>query len=148
KLRAYLTDVADKQLQELRPADGTKLAEYRRIVGGALRAMTTSGLPEPREVEARAQGSPKLPGVTAQGYLIGRRGQGEQVPALWLRGKDFNGTAVVWVDPAGKSSLVSGEKLTPAAQAILDKGSAILAIDAFDTGELAREKPLAVNGTY
>src|SRR5205823_1672761 len=83
--------------------------------------------------------------VTWRGYVIGRRGQGEQVPVLVLKPKKFNGTAVVWIDPEGKSSLTKGDKLVASAKALLDAGCAIVAPDVFGTGELALEKPMAVN---
>ena len=35
-LLAYMTDEARKQIASLAPTDGTSLAEYRRVVGGAV----------------------------------------------------------------------------------------------------------------
>lgn len=148
KLRAYLGAVDAKQLAELLPSDVTKAAEYRRIVGTALRVMVGGGLPAAGEIEAKGQGTPKLPGVTAHGFVLGRRGRGEQLPALWLRGKTFNGTAVVWVDAAGKGSLIHDGKLAPAARTLLDGGAAILAIDALGTGELALPKGKGVDARF
>jgi hypothetical protein len=109
--------------------------------------MMASDLPRGR-VEAKEMGQAKEHGkVTWRGYVIGRR-KIEQVPALWLQPKEFKGTAVVWIDPVGKASLVEKGKLAPAAQALLDRGAAILAIDAFGTGELALEKAPAVNARF
>jgi dienelactone hydrolase len=148
RLRQYLTAEADKQVAALRPTGAGKLDEYRRVTGAALRVMLGSSLPGPGEVEAKAQGAPALPGVTARGFVIGRRGQGEQVPALWIQGKEFKGTVVVWIDPAGKASLLADGKLAPQARAVLDRGSAILAVDVFGTGELTPEKPMTVNPKF
>jgi hypothetical protein len=86
--------------------------------------------------------------VTVRGLLLGRRGQGEQVPALWIEGKTFNGTVVVWIDPAGKASTMSEGKLTADVRAILDRGAAILAVDVFGTGELTLDKPMTINARF
>jgi dienelactone hydrolase len=138
KLRAYLTSVSDKQIDALQPSDATSLPEYRRIVGTALRVMVGGGLPGGSEIDAKEQGTPKLEGMTVQGYVLGRKKAGDAVPAVLVRGKEFSGTVVVWIDPVGKASLTDGGKLVPAAKAILDKGAAILAVDVMGAGELAR----------
>src|SRR5262249_16739962 len=72
-----------------------------------------------------------------------------------VRGKKFNGTIVVWVDPDGKSSLFKKDEahpmisnLVPAARKILEKEAAILAPDVFLTGEFKGAEPMAVNARY
>src|SRR5690348_18101353 len=93
-------------------------------------------LPKTDEVEAKEVGDKEEhDGVTFRRYLLGRKGQHEQVPAIAVHGPNFNGTVVVWVHPEGKSSLWHEGKLVPAAQAALDKGAAILAPDVLLTGE-------------
>ena len=79
-------------------------------------------------------------GVISRRYLLSRKGKGEQVPAVGMCRANFNGTVVVWVDPAGKSSLYKDGKLVPAAAKILDAKAAILAVDVYDTGELTLDK--------
>jgi dienelactone hydrolase len=138
RVREYLTEVADKQIEALMPKDAASLKEYRRILGTALRVMMASNLPQIKEVYGKAQGEPKLEGYSVKGYVLDR-GNEEQVPAVLVKGKQFKGTVVVWIDPAGKASLLSEGKLVPAARAILDKGAAILAVDVLGTGELAKE---------
>jgi hypothetical protein len=145
KLRAQMTKESNERLEALTPRDAKSLAEYRRVIGTALRVMVTSSLPEGREIDSKAQGENKDGDVSWRGHVIGRRGQGEQVPVLVLKPKKFNGTAVVWVDPDGKSSLMKDGKFVAGAVALLDGGCAIVAPDVFGTGELALEKPLAVN---
>ena len=54
----------------------------------------------------------------------------------------------MWVDPAGKKSLLDGKQLSSAAKSILDKGAAILAVDVFGTGELSAPKATAVNEVF
>lgn len=148
RLRQKLTELSDKQIEALLPADGKGLAAYREVMGPALRVMLTSALPQPREVESRPTGTPEVEGATAKGYVIGRRGAGEQVPVVVLSGKDTKGTPVVWISPGGKADLVSDGKLVPAAKALLDKGCVIVAPDVFNTGELTPDKPLSVNPRF
>ncbi len=148
RLRQYLTTLHEKQLAELQPRDAAKLAEFRRIVEPALRVLLCSSLPEPATVEAREYGSPKVNGATAKGYLLGRQGQGEQVPVVWLQGASFNGTVVIWVDPRGKSSVEVGQRLADPVKKLLDAGAAVLAVDLFGTGELTPEKPMPVDRRF
>jgi dienelactone hydrolase len=147
QLRDYLTRESDKQIAALRPADPTAPQDYRRVLGTALRVMVGGGLPAGSEIESKEQGTPKLEGTTVQGLTLARKKQGEAVPAVLVRGKEFSGTVVVWVDPAGKASLTEGGKLAPAARALLDKGAAVLAVDVMGTGELAKDD-IKVEGRF
>jgi hypothetical protein len=135
-VRRYLGETSDKQIEALRPTDAKSLEEYRRVMGTALRVMIGDTLPAAAEVEANEVGDKgEKDGLTWRHYLIGRKGQGEQVPAFGVKGKDFDGTVVVWVHPKGKASLFEDGKLTAAAKQIIDAKSAILAVDVFGTGE-------------
>ncbi len=148
RIRKTMTVASDKQIAALMPKDAKGLAEYRRVFGTALRVMTATGLPSDKQVESKAGEPLDILDVTAKAGTIGRRGQGDQVPYTWLQGKKFGGTVVVWVDPAGKSSLLSGAKLAADAKAILDGGAAVLSIDALGTGELAFPKAPGVNEKF
>jgi dienelactone hydrolase len=148
-LRKYLTATAEKQLADLKPADAKSLGEFRRVLGTALRVMVQDRLPGKDDVEVKEVGPKESrDGITSQRYLLGRKGQGEEVPAVGLRGAAFNGTVVVWVHPNGKASLFDGDKLAPAARKLLDGKAAILAVDAFGTGELKPDKAPAVDARY
>ena len=46
-LRAKMTEAAEKQLKALEPKDAKSLAEFRRVVGTALRVMIGETCPEP-----------------------------------------------------------------------------------------------------
>jgi hypothetical protein len=148
KLREQMSKESDERLAQVRPKDEKSLAAYRAVYGGALRVMISSSSPEGRDVEAKAQGVNRdADGVSLRGFVIGRRGQGEQVPTLVARpNKKFNGTAVVWIDPEGKKTLLDRDgKFAAAAKKLLDAGCAVVAPDVFGTGELALERPVAVN---
>ena len=74
--------------------------------------------------------------------ILSRKGQGERVKALIVSGQEFDGRASIWVHPGRhRQSLWKDGKLVPAAQAIVDKGAGILAIDAFRIGDSAKDRP-------
>jgi hypothetical protein len=141
-LRRYLSTTSDQQIEALRPTDGKSLEEYRRVLGTALRVMIHDTLPPASEIEAMEVGEKgERDGLTWRRYLLGRKGQGEQVPGFGIKGPQFDGTVVVWVHPQGKASLFEGGKLAPAAKQVLDAKAAIFAFDAFGTGEFGELKP-------
>jgi hypothetical protein len=149
KLRGYLTRISDSQIQALRPTDAKTLAEFRRVLGAALRVMIGSELPGKDGVEATRKAAGMLAGgVSYEQLLLKRKGSTEQVPALFVRGANFTGTVVVWVHPDGKASLLASGKLSPLARQILDGKAAILAPDALGTGELALPKGVQVNSGF
>jgi dienelactone hydrolase len=139
KLRHRMTESAEKQAATLTADD----------LRTALRAMVGGGLPANGMVESDADQFDLTDGLRGARVVISRKGSGEQVPAIALRGKDYDGTLVVWVHPKGKSSLFAGGKLAPEARAILDAKGGILAIDCLRTGEAGGDKPApAVDKNY
>jgi dienelactone hydrolase len=149
RLRQYLTEQSDKQIEALRPKDAAGLAEYRRIFGTALRVMMHDRLPSVAEVEEVRMGEmEKQDGFSSRRFFLTRKGQNERIPALGLLPPDFDGTVVVWIHPRGKASLFQDGKLVRAAKQILDRKGAILAVDVFGTGELTPDKSLAVKAQY
>jgi dienelactone hydrolase len=141
RLRDYMAEISDKQMKELMPKDANSLKEFRRVLGSALRVMVNDELPKPEALDVKEVGQRVERGdLVWRRYLIGRKGAGEQVPALGLKGKDFDGTVVVWVHPEGHASLFKDGKLVPAAQRILDGKAAILAPDVLLTGEFGDAK--------
>jgi dienelactone hydrolase len=147
RLRDYWTETSDHMIEALRPSDPAKLVEFRKIVGAALRAMVASRLPDSSEIDKRTIGNDQTyDGAVWRKLLLGRKGAGEAVPALAVRGKEFNGEVVVWVSPQGKASLLEKGKLSQAARKVLDNKGAILALDPFGVGELSMDKKHEVNG--
>jgi hypothetical protein len=148
-LRKQLTEASAKQIQALKPADAKGVAEYRRVIGTALRVMINDKLPDPGEVEAMEVGDKtERDGLTWRKYLLGRKGQNEQVPAIGIMGKEFDGTVVVWIHPEGKKSIWEDGKLTAAARQVFDKKAGILAVDVFGVGELKPAKLPAVDAGF
>jgi dienelactone hydrolase len=148
-LRKLLAEASDRQIDRLRPREGTDPQEYRRVIGTALRVMIHDRLPEASAVEAKEVGDKEeRDGISYRRFLLGRKGRHEQVPAVGMHGPNFDGTVIVWVHPEGKSSLWHDGRLAPAAQAALDRGAAILAMDVLRTGESAGAKPTPVDAKY
>jgi len=136
KLRKYMAEKSDAQIDGLLPKDADSLREYRRVIGTALRVMAHDELPGPKDVEkAIAVPAEEREGVRWSKGSLSRKGQKEQVPIVIVEGQQFDGTVVVWVHPKGKASLLRDGKLVPEARKILDGKAAILAPDVFWTGE-------------
>jgi hypothetical protein len=149
RLRQLMTEASDKQIEALLPKDAKGFEEYRRVVGTALRVMIHDELPKPEDVEATEVGDrQEQDGVISRRYLLSRRSAGEQVPAVGMCRANFNGTVVVWIDPAGKASLFKGGRLSPEAAKILDSGAGIFAADVYGVGELSLDKPPAVDPKF
>ena len=138
KLREKMTEASEAQMKALEPNDAKSLAEYRHVVGTALKVMIGGGLPKPGKLKIHmAPKEVKLAdGVTMHITALGREGEGDMVPAAGVFKGKFDAGVVVWIDPRGKSSLIERGKLVPAAAALVDKGYAIVAPDVFNTGEL------------
>ena len=149
RLRQVMAAASDKQIEALRPKDSQGLEHYRHVVGTALRVMIGGALPKSSEVEeTRAGELEKADGYRWRHFFLGRKGAGEQVPVVGILPDGFDGTVDVWVHPQGKASLFDNGQLTPAAQQVVGRKAAILAIDAFGTGELTPDEPVAVNAKF
>jgi dienelactone hydrolase len=147
-LRRWMTETSDTQIEALRTRYRKSLEEYRRVLGTALRVMIHDELPAASKVHTTEVGDKgERDGLTWRRYLLGRVDQHEAVPALGIKGPDFDGTVVVWVHPRGKASLFENGKPVPQAKQVLDRKAAIFAFDAFGTGEFGDVKP-QVNAQY
>jgi dienelactone hydrolase len=148
-LRAYLTRESERQLQALRPQDEARLQEFRRVVGTALRCMVKDSLPRAADVEARTIEEPsQAAALRVRKLLLGRKGHKEAVPAIEVRGSEFDGRVVVWVHPQGKASLFQSGRLIDEARRILDKKAVIVAPDVLLTGEFTGASTMAIDEKY
>jgi hypothetical protein len=138
---------SDKQMEALFPKDEATLAEFRKVVGGALRAMVG---PLPNKDEVIVHAGPKVGKMgdyAVHKPEFGRRFEGDRIVSVGVVAPDGDGEVAIWVHPRGKASLFEDGKLVPAAQALLDKKISIMAIDVLQVGEQAGEKR-AVNKQY
>ncbi|MBI3823016.1 MAG: acetylxylan esterase [Planctomycetes bacterium] len=142
--KKLLTAAQEKQLQSLLPKDKASLAKFQKIEHAALRAMMTDQLPSASDVEIVSKGErTEKDGLVAVELVLSRKGQGERVRTQVVHGKDFDGRGVIWVHPDGIRSVWRDGKLVPAAQAIVDKGAGILAIEVFRAGGDPKDRPAA-----
>ena len=76
-------------------------------------------------------------GVVVEKGFLRRDGTGEQVPCAVVFPPDWNGTVVVWADPAGKAGLFDreGRRLRPAVRKLIEAKAAVICADLFLTGE-------------
>lgn len=141
RLRRHLTQVSDAQYAALVPNDSAGLAEYRRVVGSALRVMLDGGLPKVEDVAAASElVETPFDGCRLYRASATRKGAGEQVPVVGLVPPDANGTAILWIDGAGKQHLFDAEgKPTAAVRKLLSAGLAVVSADVFQTGEYLPE---------
>src|SRR5262249_49406552 len=105
RLRQAMAAASDRQIEALRPKNTKGLAEYRRVLGTALRVMVGDTLPNAGDVEETRVGDLEQgDGYRWRRFFLGRKGGGEQVPAVGVLPDGFDGTVVVWVHPRGKAS--------------------------------------------
>jgi dienelactone hydrolase len=155
RLRQYMTETSDRRIAAMQPKEEGSLARYQGMIGRALRVMIHDKWPKdtdwPRKIEVESKyvgDAGEKDGLHWRKFLIGRKGEGEQIPAVGFRGPKFDGTVVVWIHPEGKRSLMKDGKLVAAAQTILDKQAAILAVDVFGTGEFEGAKLPPINDKF
>jgi dienelactone hydrolase len=149
-LRKYLTAASDKQLGALKPKDAAGLAEFKRVYGTALRVMVGDKLPADDTVDEFAS-RPVFFGKKTDYFIrrsyLGRLGTTQTIPVQLIRGKDFNGTVVVWVHTGGLKAF--GEEANAALlKEIVGQKMAVLAVDPFLTGEGAANPAPQVNQNY
>jgi dienelactone hydrolase len=145
-LKRYLTMAQEKQLESLLPKDAASLAKFQKIEHAALRAMMTDKLSAASDVEVVVKGDPvEKNGIVTRELIMSRKGQGERVKTLVVHGKEFDRRAVIWVHPDGTRSIWDGEKLTPAANAIVNTGAGILVVEPFRTGEAGKNQRPTTN---
>jgi dienelactone hydrolase len=153
-LTKFLIGRAEAQLNALKPTDAASLARFREVMEPALRHTLAAEVPAPEALTEEVRGTVKGPDFTATRLLIGRTGKGDCIPAVLYRparGGVQAGTLVV--SPEGKAAWVDVAQAAPGplVAGLLRQGQAVLAIDAFGTGERAgakRDESLAFFTTF
>ncbi len=140
-LKRFLIAAGRQQIEQLRPTDARTLAEFREVVGTALKHMVGNDLPKPTDVRLESRGVIRRAAFRAE-RLILSRGGGEQIPTMLYVPKQASREGCVVVHPQGKAGLISpnGEP-GPLLAGLLDQGLTVLAVDAFLTGESQSSPP-------
>jgi dienelactone hydrolase len=121
------------------PKDSASLDEFRAQYGDVLSLVTGATIPKPNDFTPERTGYEKRDGFVVERWVLRRRGEGDSVPAVLYRGLNDGPPqdAVVLVYEQGKTSavdVVNGEP-GPVAAGLIAQGKAVLAIDAFLTGD-------------
>jgi dienelactone hydrolase len=135
QLRQRITEISDRQLDDLWKSNAE---EYRQVVATALRVMVDDQLPSTSEVifTPVASDHALVDGSKLQLGTLSRTSARECVPTVRLVPPKWNGTVIVWADPAGKATLFdSPDRASNEASYLLSRGDAIVCADLFLTGE-------------
>lgn len=149
-LLKWITADSERQMKALVPHDAASLAEFRRVVGGALEAMIGRGMP-PKGTIGGWHGAAPVE-EDAGSYRILRRliryvakgeefaAKGEELPTISLQPKNPNYQVVIWVDPLGKRALF-GPDGKPRAEVhkLLADGFVVMGVDLIGQGEFTAD---------
>lgn len=137
-LLRWITEDSRKQLEALIPRTGELLAEFRRVMGGAMDVMIGRSLPAAAEIEFEPRFDRSLDDFTWVGGIVRQVKYKEEIPVYVFlpRGGRFNGTAILCVTPTGKEALLQSDG-TPHEAVIeaLQAGCGVVAMDLFGQGE-------------
>lgn len=149
KLREVMTKASDAQMAKLFPKDAATLAEFKRVVGTALKGMVQGRLPTDRVlVTDVAKLMTKIDGMTIErGILAGGDGNLE-IPAIVVSRNVLPETWVVWLHPQGKASLFEKDAVVRTGRLLFEKNCSIIAPDYLGVGEKTFPKPFPVDKGY
>jgi dienelactone hydrolase len=124
---------AKESVEALRPRDRASLDKARAEFQERLRLSILAAEPTPAEVI-----SEKLEGASpGESLLLGRKGKGDRIPALWLEPAKGEAAAlpVLVAHPDGIAwAKQSAQSQAGLVKRLLDNGSRVLAVDLFQTG--------------
>ena len=141
KLLRWLHDDTQKQI-----ADAAKSPErFREVVGGALEVVIGRTYAEAGEVEWEMLHKSDGPNSIHMSGLIRNKTYGEELPAIFIYPKQWNGTTTLWLSSEGKADLFTADgSLKPEVQKLVAAGSTVMGVDLLHQGEfLASGKNLS-----
>jgi dienelactone hydrolase len=142
RLRAKMAETSDNQMAALFPKDAASLAEFRKVVGTALRVMVGEMPDKDGLAIHEGPAASRFGDYDVHKVIFGRKGEGDRIPSMGLVPRDHGKTLAIWVHPQGKASLFKDGKISPAAQALLDKQISVMAFDPLQVGEQAGPAPV------
>jgi dienelactone hydrolase len=133
-----------KQLSAIAPRDEKTLAEFRRVVGGAVEVMVGRSLPPAADVEHEKIAERDRGNHLDFTMLIRNARHAEELPTLILLPKNWKKTVAIIAAEQGKAALYDGDRPNATVQKLLDGGVAVVAADLLYQGEFLTDgKPLA-----
>jgi dienelactone hydrolase len=149
QLLRWITEDSQQQIEALIPRKAEDLAEFRRVVGGAVEVMIGRGLPSPSEVDVEPRWERSFSEYGVLGGVVRNKTHSEEVPVIAFQpgGVDFPGVFVVWVTPQGKQGLLGPDgQPRPGVRRLLGAGVGVVGLDLLGQGEHNPEgKPLERN---
>jgi len=141
-LRAW-DRASEKQRRELVPTDSAGLKKYQEITHGAYEILIGRDLPAAGDVMFEPIRQEAFSGFQRISGLVRNTARNEELPASYLLPERWNGTAVFWLHPEGKSALfqANGDLTAPIAS-LVRAGAAVGSADLFETGEFRAAGPL------
>ena len=140
KLVAQLTDDAQKQITAARKDP----AAYRALLTPAIGVLIGRNLETTGTVEWDLKHKTDRGTYIQMSGLVRNKTHGEEVPALFLHPKKWNGRTIHWFDPAGKVSILNADGTPrPAIAKLLEAGASVGGYDLFLQGEFLTDgKPI------
>ncbi len=153
QLETELIGVLGRQLDKLAPgtvADTWEAARDR--LATALRVRVNVEAPPARLTNAKEIRRATRDGLTIVHFTVGRKGEGDVIPAVRLSPKEPNGRLTVLFAARGKADLIAAEGApSPIARALLDRGQSVVGFDpllvgeSFDPSAPASHRPTTVH---
>lgn len=142
-LLRQLHEDAQKQLA----AAAASAKNFRKNFGGGAEIVVGRTLAEVGAVEWDMLHKEDRGSWIEMSGLVRNRTHGEEIPAVFLYPKQWNGTTVLWCTGQGKAALWSGDSLRSEVQELLDAGATVVGADLFQTGEFREDgQPLVKTG--
>ena len=117
---------------------------FRAVVGGAVEILIGRTLSEVGAVTWETVTLTNSGDYRQVAGLLRNQARGEELPAIRLEPRNWNGTTVIWADAAGKAGLFesgdgAGLRLRPAVRQLLDRGVEVVGVDLMYQGEFLGE---------
>ena len=140
QLLSWLTEDTKKQML----ASTQSTEDFSQVVGGGIEAMIGRKISDTGEVLWELKNKNDRGAFVEMIGLLKNAVRHEELPVHWLYPKKWNGKAIVWLDPNGKSGLFNADgTLKPAITKLVDSGATVLGIDLLFQGDFLKEgKPM------
>ncbi len=140
RLLNWLTEDAQKQLKASAATD----AGLKKDIGAALEVLIGRKLSETGNVQWDMKNKNDRGTFVEMTGLLKNDVRQEELPVAWLYPKKWNGKAVIWLDPNGKSGLFASQGvMKPSVAKLVESGVTVLGLDMIHQGDFLKDgKPL------
>jgi hypothetical protein len=136
KLLAWFAADAGQHLR----TTATDPARFREVAGGAVEVMIGRTWADAGNAAWQPKEKADRGGYIEMTGLVRNTTHREELPVSWLRPKNANGRAVVWLDDTGKSSLDGADgAVKPGVLRLLEAGTSVLGADLLFQGEFTAD---------